>query len=214
MDNGSTVRALVAELKQQAQTFFREEIRLVKAELTQKLAHYGVSAASMAVGGCLAFAGLIIFLGALGTLLGFAFSRAGLDALLAGFIGWGIIGLLVIGVGAGLLLKGLAAIKKQSPAPERTVRTLQQPRGTQPQPSPAPSKEAKDERTPEELEASITATEAQMADTLDELAERVSLSRARRRVNAEVRAHPYRWGLVAAGCGAAGSYLLKRRLSK
>ncbi len=74
--------------------------------------------------------------------------------------------------------------------------------------------ETKDERSPEQVEASVLVAEAQMADTLEALAEKVSLDRVRRRVTSEVRTHPYKWGLIAAGCGAAGSYVLKRKLTK
>ena len=69
-----------------------------------------------------------------------------------------------------------------------------------------------EKRTSKEIEASVLATENRMAATLDELADRVTLKEMRQKTKAEVASHPYRWGLVAAGCGAAGSFILKRKL--
>jgi Putative Actinobacterial Holin-X, holin superfamily III len=211
---GSSIMGLVREFKQEAKVFLREEIQLVKAEIAEKLGRYGRNSTSIAIGGFLAYAGVIVFLAALGAVLAYWFRTLGLDPLLAGFIGLGIIGVLAIATGAIMLLAGIKALKQVSPAPQRTVRTLQQFRGPEPAPSTEPLKPKKDERTPEQVEASVVMAEAQMADTLEQLADRVSLSRARRRVSAEVQTHPYRWGLVAAGCGAASSYLLRRKRAK
>jgi hypothetical protein len=216
MHNGTSIMELVRELKHHTKTFIREEMQLAKAEMSQKLASYGTNAISIAIGGCMAYAGLIVFLAGLGVLVAFAFTKLGLDPLLAGFIGLGLIGLLVIATGAIMLMKGIKAIKKVSPTPERTVRTLQQLKASDPDmvQDLRTVEEKKDDRTPEQVEAGVMVAEERMAETIDELAERVSLSHARRRADAEVRAHPYRWGLIAAGCGAAGSYLVKRKLSK
>jgi Putative Actinobacterial Holin-X, holin superfamily III len=215
MRDGSSIVDLIKELKREAQVFIQEELRLLKAELAEKLARYGVNAASLAIGGFFAYAGLIVFLCGLGALLAFAFTSAGLNPQLAWFIGLDIIGLLVIGAGSAIVLKGLATLKNESPAPQRTIHTLQQFKATAPTSTQLVVKRPeKDDRTPEQLEASIVATEAQMADTINALTERVSLDYARRKATERVRAHPYRWGLVAAGCGAAGSYWVKRKLTR
>ena len=200
---------LVRELKQETKLFIREEIQLAKSEMAEKLAGYGGDTARVAVGGFLGYAGLIVFLGALGALLAFGFNRLGLDPLLAGSVGLGIIGLAVIAVSVVLLMNGIKAIKKQSLTPARTIGALHHLKGAAPEPV-----KIKDERTIDQVEASVVETEARMAETLDELAERVSLSHLRQRATTEVRSHPYRWGLIAASCGAAGSYMLKRKLSK
>jgi hypothetical protein len=211
-----SIMDLMRNLKAEASHFVREEINLIKAELTEKFASYGRNAVGIAIGGALAYAGLIVLLAALGAVIGYGFRAAGLDPFLAAFIGLALSALPALGMGAVLLMRGLQAVKKVSPTPERTVRTLQQFKG----PGVAPVsvtvkvKEHKDERTPEQVEASVVRTEAEMADTLEELADRVSLTRARQRVASEVETHPYRWGLIAAGCGAASSYILKRRRAK
>ena len=59
----------------------------------------------------------------------------------------------------------------------------------------------------------MIAVENRMAETLEELSDRVTLRHMRRQADAEVREHPYRWGFVAAGAGVAASYLVKRKFS-
>jgi hypothetical protein len=210
---GSSIVGLMKELKEEAKVFLREEVHLAKVEITEKLGTYGRNSISVIAGGLLAYAGLIVFLAALSALVAYSFRALGLAPLLASFLGLGIISLLVIATGAVLLLKGIQALRKISPTPERTVRTLQQFRGPElsPKLEHPLTPETKDERTAEQVEASVAITEAQMADTLEQLADRLSLTRARQRVAVEVQTHPYRWGFIAAGCGAAGSYLLKRK---
>ena len=218
--NGNSVIGLVRELKREAQEFIGREIQLVKAEMTAKVSHYTKNGVSLAIGGALAYAGLIIFLGALAAAAAYGFRQAGLAPLLAAAAGLGAIGLIVIATGAMLVLKGVKALKQESPAPERTIGTLQLLKGT-PVPGPeeraarkAAERKSGDHPTPEQAEARVVETELKMADTLEELADRVSFTRVRGLATTQVREHPYRWGLVAAGFGAAGSFLLKRRLGK
>src|SRR3954470_19227954 len=108
--NGNSIVGLVKDLSQQAKTFFKEEVHLAKAELSEKISSVAKDSVNIAIGGFVAYAGLIIFLGALGVLLGFAFQRLGLDPLMAEFIGLGIVGFLIIAVGALMLLSGLKAL--------------------------------------------------------------------------------------------------------
>ncbi len=216
MRNGNSIVDLVKELRVEVKVFLREEFQLAKKELSEKLKRYGVSSIGIAIGGALAYAALPVFLMAVGAVIAYAFEAAGLGLLLAVCVGFGIISALTIVAGGLMVLAGIKQVKQLSPTPERTVRTLQQLTGPEPisaQPSAKPSG-IKDQRTPEQVETSVMAAEAQMADTIEALAERVSLGWVRRRVTTEVRTHPYKWGLIAAGCGAAGSYALKRKLTK
>src|SRR5437016_5046316 len=207
MRNGDSILTLVKDLKQETKTFIREEIQLAKTEMSEKLSAVGGKAMSIAIGGFVAYAGLILFLGGLGALLAFVFHNMGLDPLLAGFIGLGIIGFAVIGAGVVMLMTGLGALKKASIAPERTIETLQYLKGRKAVELGAMAREEKpqEKRTSKQIEASVLKTENRMAATLEELADRVTLKHMRQKARAEVQTHPYRWGLVAAGCGAAGS---------
>jgi hypothetical protein len=215
MFNGSSIVELAKDLRDQVKTFLREEMHLAKAELSEKLSHIAKDSVNIAIGGFLAYAGLIVFLGALGVLLGFAFQRLGLDPLLSEFIGLGIIGLIVIAVGAIMLLGGIKALKQESLTPERTIETLQYIKGTEPLAKEhIHIKQPKDERSSAEIEASVFQTEQDMAETLDELGDRLTMTHLRHQADAEVRQHPYRWSLVALGAGVCGSYLMKRKLAR
>ena len=84
---------------------------------------------SLALGGFVAYAGLIVFLAALGCLVGWLLERADLAPMLGAFIGLGGVGLLVIVIGCIFLFKGLRSISRESLAPERTIHTLQELKG-------------------------------------------------------------------------------------
>src|SRR6266436_960223 len=117
MLNGSSIFDLVKDLREEVKTFLREEVHLAKAELSEKISRLGKGSVNIAIGGFVTYAGLIVFLGAIGMLIAFAIQRAGLDPFLSAFIGLGAIGLVVIAVGAIMLLTGLKAMKKESLAP-------------------------------------------------------------------------------------------------
>lgn len=215
MHDGSSIVGLVKDFSQQVKTFFKEEVHLAKAELSEKISSVAKDSVSIAIGGFVAYAGLIIFLGALGVLLGFVFQRLGLDPLMAEFIGLGIIGLLIIAVGVIMLLTGLKALKKESLAPQRTIETLQHIKGTEPAAKKEPAaREKKDERSSKQIEVAVLQTEKHMAETLEELGDRLTMTHLRHQANEEVRKHPYRWSLVAMGAGVCGSFLMKRKLTR
>jgi uncharacterized membrane protein YcjF (UPF0283 family) len=211
MLNGSSIVELMKDLREQVKTFLREEVHLAKAELSEKISHVARDSVNIAVGGFVAYAGLIVFLGALGVLLGFVFQRLGLDPLLSEFIGLGIIGFIITAVGAIMLIAGLKALKKESLAPERALDALQRVKGTEPSAKKL-VKDKKDERSTREIEASVIRTELEMAEILEELGDRLTMTHLRNQARVEVLKHPYRWSLVAMGAGVCGSYFMKRKL--
>jgi hypothetical protein len=213
MRDGSSILELVNDLRQDVKRFFKEEVQLAKTEVSEKVSHLSKNSVNIAIGGFVAYAGLIVFLGALGMLIAYFLQKAGLDPFLSAFIGLGAIGFVVIAVGAILLLTGLKAMKKESLAPERTIETLQRVKGTELEKPKAP-KPKKDERSSTEIEKSVVRTESHMAETLEELGDRLTMRHFRHQANAHVRKHPYRWSLMAMGAGVCGSYLMKRKLAR
>jgi hypothetical protein len=213
MRNGGSIISLVRDLKVEAKRFAREEAQLAKAEISEKVADLAGDSVSVAIGGLAAYAGLLVFLAGLGALVAFGFQRAGLDPLLAAFLGFGSVGLVVLVAGALLLLAGLNKAKKRSLAPERAIMALRHLRGGEEAELAAEVREdePKEKRSSEEIETSVRQAETEMAATLQELQERLTLRGMRRNAARGVREHPFRWGLVAAGCGVAGSLWLKRR---
>jgi hypothetical protein len=116
-------------------------------------------------------------------------------------------------------MKGIQAFSKANFKPEKTIETVENLKTEEGKAESAAKRVEKirdeeDHRSSKEIQGSVFALEEEMADTLSELGRRVSLTRAREQANKEVRAHPYRWGLVAMGTGFAGSFLLKKKAAK
>ncbi len=204
------IRGLTGDTK----TFIRQEIQLAKTEIGEKVAHFGKNAAALAVGGFVAYAGLIVFLMGLGWLLAWAFEAAGLQPVLAGFIGLAAIGLLTIIAGCVLLLKGLKSLSKESVAPQRTVQTLQELRGSAPA-SPMTTHyeptEKEEKPSSEEMQKRVEATENRMGDKLEELGRRLSPQHINAQVKNRIRANPYRTGLIAMVAGVFSGMFLRRK---
>src|SRR5205085_1031137 len=204
MHTESSFIGLIQEFRDEVKNFIRQEIQLARTEVSEKISKLSKNVVLAAIGGCVAYTGVIVFVCSLGLLLAFAFQRLGLEPALAAFAGFGIISLAVMGTGAALLLKGVNALKAQSLAPEKTIETIQYLKGTESVRKIEPAgQEKKKERTSEDLEAEVMATEHQMAETFEELTERATLRHARRKANQQVHSHPYRWGFVAMATGLA-----------
>ncbi len=202
---------LFRELTADTRTFIRQEIQLAKTELAEKASLFGRNAAALVIGGFIAYAGLIIFLMGLGWLLAWAFEAAGLQPVLAGFIGLVAVGLVTIVVGSVLLLKGLKTISSESLAPERTVQTLQELKGPETfQATPAPP-QPEEKPSSEEMQQRVEATENRMGETLEELGRRLSPQHINEQVKGKIRANPYRTSLVAMLAGILSGFLLRRK---
>ncbi len=212
MRNGNSFVDLLKDLVQQFKIFIREDIQLAKTEMAEKISSLGKNAVTVAIGGFVVYGGLIVFFGGLGMLLSFVFERLGLEPALAAFVGLGIIGLVVMGVGVIFFLKGIKAFSKESLTPKRTIETLRHLTGNGSVSEPEPADKKDKARTSEEIEACVMATENRMAETVEELTERVSLKHFRQQASVEVRKHPYRYSLLAIGGGLAASYLVTRKL--
>src|SRR5579862_9973674 len=115
----TTLPALLKEFASQAKIFVREELQLAKTELGENFSALGGNAAMVGIGVFGAYAGLFVFLIALGMLAAYAFKQLQLDSSLAMSAGFGAIGLLTIIIGAVILLVAAKAFSKESLAPER-----------------------------------------------------------------------------------------------
>jgi len=109
---------LFADLARESSTLLRQEVELAKTELSQKASQLGKDAASVAVGGLVAYAGLLAILAAL--IIGLA--SAGLPWWAAALL----VGIVVAGIGYGLIQRGLTALKREDLAPRRTIESLQE----------------------------------------------------------------------------------------
>jgi hypothetical protein len=193
----------------------RQEIKLVKAEMSEKLSHFGRNAVFLGIGATIAFAGAIVLLIGLGYLAAWAIQLAGVAGLLAAFIGIGGLGLVVVITGGALVLKGLSGMKAESLSPERTLQTLQGLKGG-PVVDRAKTPETPSEPrpSPEEMQSRVEATEEEMGETLEALRDRLSPRNISARVKQRISVHPYRSGLIAMGAGLLSGLAIRWRLGR
>jgi hypothetical protein len=117
--SGRPVAALLSDLAGETSTLVRQEIALFKAELSEKLTRMGVGAAALAAGGVIAFSGWLALVAA---------AILGLSHVLAPWLSALIIGILVIGLAAGLVLFGKSRLNADALVPRRTVNSLREDR--------------------------------------------------------------------------------------
>jgi hypothetical protein len=169
----------------------------------------------MLIGGFIAYAGVIVLLMGLGWLLGFAFTKAGLEPLLAQFIGLGIVGLLIAGAGTAFLLTAMKAISKESLVPERTVHTLRELSGKPGEPMKKSEVEALTPKVSSaELEKRVERTEQHIEQTIEELGRRVKPSYIKLRIKNRLKRNPYRNGFIAMGMGVLSGLIVKARMRR
>jgi hypothetical protein len=111
---------LFSDLARETSTLVRQEVQLAKTEMTQKATAVGKDVGFLAVGGAVAYAGLLALIATLIIVLG----TIGLPWWLASLI----VGVVVAGIGYFLVQKGLNALKHESMAPQQTIQTLKEDR--------------------------------------------------------------------------------------
>ncbi len=96
----------------------RQEVQLATTEMTHKATRAAQDVAMIAVGGLVAYAGLLAILASL------------IVGLAAAGLGWWqaalVVGVVVAGVGAVLVQRGLAALRHADLAPRQTMETLKE----------------------------------------------------------------------------------------
>jgi hypothetical protein len=108
---------LFQELSRETSTLIRQEMDLAKAEMTQKVQRAGKDAGFIGAGGAIAYAGFIVILGGVAILLGEAMPL---------WLATLVVGLVVVAVGGGLVLKGKNDLQSLEVAPRHTVETLKE----------------------------------------------------------------------------------------
>lgn len=109
---------LFAELAREMSTLFRQEVALAKTEMTQKATRVGMNIAFLLVGGAIAYAALLAIIAAIIIALGTYVMPMWAAAL--------IVGIVIAAVAAGLVMKGLTALKSEDLAPRQTIETLKE----------------------------------------------------------------------------------------
>jgi uncharacterized membrane protein YqjE len=108
---------LFAELTREMTTLVRQEVRLATTELGQKTSEIGRNVAFLAVGGAIAYAGLLAVI-------------AAVIMIFSNFVPWWfaalIVGISIAGVGYFLVQKGIDSLKEIDLKPRQTLRTIKE----------------------------------------------------------------------------------------
>lgn len=107
--------SLFNELTRETSTLFRQEIQLVKAEVTEKARQAGTGAAMTAAGG------LILFVAVLSLV---ATAIIGLSYVMEPWAAALLVTVVVAIIGGIVLAKGLSNLKGEKLAPRRTIDTM------------------------------------------------------------------------------------------
>lgn len=109
---------LFAELSRDTGLLVRKEVELATTELTAKAKVATMHAATVAAGGALAHAGLLVLLAAVVSVL----VRLGVEVWLSA----AIVAVLTMAIGYFLLNKGLANLRQANLAPTQTIQSIKE----------------------------------------------------------------------------------------
>jgi hypothetical protein len=109
---------LFRQLADDSATLIRQEMALAKAEVSQNVRHAARDASMIAVGGVVAAIGVLVLVAFLVMITGKALGAAWAGAL--------TVGLLFLLVGGILAMRSAKHLKKDSLAPEQTIRSLKE----------------------------------------------------------------------------------------
>lgn len=123
--DGRSITGLIKELRDETTTLMRQEVALAKTEMSEKLSRLTRNVTYLAVGGGIAFAGLIILLMAAAAGTYVALLAAGLSHMTSGWLAPLIVGGIVAVLGYAFVQKGLSTLRHESLVPQRTKESLE-----------------------------------------------------------------------------------------
>jgi hypothetical protein len=124
--NPNSIPALLRELRDETSTLLRQEVDLAKTEMKENVSRIGSHAVQIAVGGFVAYAGIIVLLIGLGHLLGALLIRAGFDEQVAQWLAPSAVGLIVAIIGWFMLARAKNAMAHDDLAPKQTIDSLRE----------------------------------------------------------------------------------------
>ena len=124
--HSNSIPGLLRELRDETTTLLRQEVTLAKTEMKENVSRMGSHAVQIAIGGFVAYAGVIVLLIGIGHLLGALLVRAGLDTDVAQWLAPSIVGLIVAIIGWVMLSKARHAIAHDDLAPRQTIDSLRE----------------------------------------------------------------------------------------
>lgn len=120
----NSIPVLLRDLRDETTTLLRQEVALAKTELKENISHMTSHAVHIAIGGFVAYAGVIVLLIGIGHLLGAVLMKAGMDPQLAQWLAPALVGLVVAIIGWVMLSKAKHAIAHDDLAPRQTIDSL------------------------------------------------------------------------------------------
>jgi xanthine/uracil permease len=108
---------LFAELARETSTLVRQEVDLARIEMSEKASRAGRHVGVLAVGGAVAYAGLLAILAGVIALL---------NAVMHLWVAAVLVGIVVAIVGYILVRRALDALKREDFAPRQTIETLKE----------------------------------------------------------------------------------------
>ena len=124
--NTTSITSLLRDLRDESTTLLRQEVALAKTEMKENVSRLTSHAVHIAVGGFVAYAGIIVLLIGIGHLLGALLIRAGLDEQVAQWLAPSIVGLLVAIIGWVMVSKARNAMVHDDIAPRQTIDSLRE----------------------------------------------------------------------------------------
>ena len=125
-DDNRSIGSLLRDLRDETTLLLRQEVALAKTEMSEKASRYGRNAGYLAVGGVVAFAGVLFLLLALTVGLYALLVAMDLSHYVAGWLAPLIVGAVVTAIGYSLVQKAITAFKHETPVPERTKESLEE----------------------------------------------------------------------------------------
>jgi hypothetical protein len=124
-DHQPSIGSLLKDLADESRTLFRQEMELAKAEISEKVSTVGRNVAYLAVGGLIAYAGLLALIAAACVGLAVALSQV-MDDSIASWLGPLIVGVVVALIGYAFAQKGISTLKNESFVPRKTMDSLRE----------------------------------------------------------------------------------------
>jgi hypothetical protein len=108
---------LFGDLARDTATLVSQEVTLAKTEMTAKATRVGKDIGFLAVGGMIAYAGLLAIIAGVILLL---------DEIVPLWVSALIVGVVVAGIGYVLVQRGLTALKREDLTPRQTIESLKE----------------------------------------------------------------------------------------
>lgn len=126
--DGRSVFDLLRDLRDDARLMLRQEVALAQAESSEKLARVVRNAVFLVAGAAVAYASFVLLLVAASYGLVAGLDAAGLGEGVVYWLAPLIVGLVVGVIGAVLIGKGIATLRRERLTPEKTVESLKESR--------------------------------------------------------------------------------------